>query len=61
MFFGVHVFWPQGFAATRPLDGLDLWALMIFAAGAVALFALRAGVIPLVLAGALAGLFRVVL
>ncbi|MFI4925765.1 MAG: chromate efflux transporter, partial [Vicinamibacteria bacterium] len=61
VFFGVHVFWPQGFAATRPFDGLDLWALMIFAAGAVALFTFRMGVIPLVLAGAIAGLVRVVL
>ena len=58
VFFGVHVFWPPGFAAARPLDGLDLWAVAIFAAGAAALFALRAGVIPLVLAGALAGLVR---
>jgi chromate transporter len=61
MFFGIHVFWPQGFAAARPLDGLDAWALAIFAAGAVALFAFRAGVIALVLAGAVAGLVRAAL
>ena len=61
VFFGVHVFWPAGFAPARPFDGLDLWAVAIFAAGAVALFAFRAGVIPLVLAGALAGLVRVAL
>jgi hypothetical protein len=46
---------------TRAFGGLDLWAVAIFAAGAVALFAFRAGVIPLVLAGALAGLVRVAL
>jgi chromate transporter len=61
VFFGAHVFWPQGFAAARPLDGLDAWAVAIFAAGTIALFAFRAGVIPLVLAGALAGLVRVAL
>ena len=61
VFFGVHVFWPQGFAAARPFDGLDAWAVAIFAAGAVALFAFRVNVIPLVLAGALAGLARVLL
>jgi chromate transporter len=55
VFFGAHVFWPEGFAATRAFDGLDSWAVGIFAASAVALFAFRAGVIPLVLAGALAG------
>ena len=61
VFFGVHVFWPQGFAAGRPLDGIDLFGVAIFAAGTVALFASRAGVIPLVFAGALAGLARAVL
>ena len=59
VFFGLHVFWPAGFAAARPLDGLDAFAVAIFAAGTAALFATRAGVIPLVLAGALAGLVRV--
>jgi chromate transporter len=61
VFFGAHVFWPQGLVALRPLEGLDAWAVAIFAAGALALFAWRVGVIPLVLAGALAGLVRVAL
>jgi chromate transporter len=59
VFFGLHVFWPQGFVGARPLDGIDPWAVAIFAAGTVALFAQRLGVIPLVLAGALAGFVRV--
>jgi len=61
VFFGAHVFWPQGLVALRPLEGLHAWAVAIFAAGALALFAWRVGVIPLVLAGALAGLVRVAL
>ena len=59
VFFGVHVFWPGGFAAAQPLDGLDAWSVATFAVALVALFRAGVGMIPLVFAGAAAGLFRV--
>ncbi|MEO8485736.1 MAG: chromate efflux transporter [Betaproteobacteria bacterium] len=61
VFFGVHVFWPSGFAASQPLQGIDAWAVAIFAAALLLLFRARIGVIPAVVAGALAGLARVML
>ena len=59
VFFGVHVFWPAGFAAARPLQGLDAWSVATFAVALVALFRAGVGMIPLVLAGAAAGLVRI--
>ena len=59
VFFGVHVFWPGGFAAAQPLDGLDAWSVATFAVALVALFRAGVGMIPLVFAGAVAGLVRV--
>ena len=59
VFFGVHVFWPGGFAAAQPLDGLDAWSVATFAVALVALFRAGVGMIPLVFAGAAAGLVRV--
>ncbi len=58
VFFGIHVFWPAGFDAARPLSGLDGVSVAIFAAAVVALFRFGAGVVTLVGAGALAGLLR---
>ncbi|CAG1002113.1 putative chromate transport protein [Burkholderiales bacterium] len=59
VFFAAHVFWPGGFAASRPLDGLDVWGVATFAVALVALFRFGVGMIPLVFAGAAAGLARV--
>lgn len=51
LFFGYHVLWPQGFG------GAFDWASAVIAvAAAVALFRFKVGVIPLLLACALAGL-----
>ena len=60
VFFGAHVFWPAGFAAAHPLQGLDAWAVAIFAVATAALFRGGVGVIPVVLAGAGVGLLRAV-
>ena len=57
-FFGAHVFWPGGFVPAQPLQGLDVASVAIFALATVALFRFGAGVIPVVLAGAVAGLVR---
>ena len=38
VFFGAHVFWPAGFVAAHPLQGLDAWAVAIFAVAIGALF-----------------------
>jgi len=59
VFFGIHVFWPGGFVAARPFTGIDVGSVAIFAATVVALFRFGFGVIALVMAGALAGLVRV--
>lgn len=57
-FFALHVFWPGGFSAAAPLEGLDAASLAIFAASLVALFVADIGVIPLVFAAAIVGLGR---
>jgi chromate transporter len=59
VYLGMHVFWPAGLSPAHALDGIDAASVAIFVTGAIALFATRVGVIPLVLAGALAGLVRV--
>jgi chromate transporter len=51
LFFGYHVLWPQGFAGR-----FDYVSAVIAAAAAVALFRFRIGVIPVIGAGAIAGL-----
>lgn len=51
MFFGYHVFWPQG------IEGRFEWFSAVISVGAcVALFRFRAGIIPVVAAGALMGI-----
>jgi chromate transporter len=52
------VFWPGGFVPAQPLQGLDVASVAIFALATVALFRFGAGVIPVVLAGAVVGLGR---
>jgi chromate transporter len=50
MYFALHVFWPQG------LEGApDGWSIAIAAGAALALFRLRLGVIPVILACGVAG------
>ena len=61
VFFATHVFWPAGLDAARPWAGLEAWAVAVFVAALVLLFRFGVGVIPLVLAGAVAGLARVLL
>ena len=61
VFFGAHVFWPGGFDAARPLQGLEGWAVAVFIAAVVLLFRAGVGLIPVVVAGAFAGLLRVAL
>ncbi len=51
LFFAYHVLWPQGFGGT-----FDWQAALIGLAAAVALFRYKVGVIPVIGAGALAGL-----
>ena len=51
VFFAYHVLWPQGFAGR-----FDAASALIGLAAAVALFRFKLGVIPVVLAGGLAGL-----
>jgi chromate transporter len=58
VFFALHVFWPAGLDVAQPLRGLDGWSVAIFVASAAALLVANVGVIPLVLATALAGLAR---
>ena len=59
VYFGGHVLWPAGLVASAPWRGLDPFAVAVMAAAAVALFRLKAGIIPLVAAGALAGVVKV--
>jgi chromate transporter len=61
VFFGLHVFWPGGFDVARPLQGLEGWAVAVFAAAVLLLFRAGVGLIPVVAAGAFAGLLRVAL
>jgi chromate transporter len=51
LFFAWHVMWPQGFAGT-----FDLYAAVIAAAAAIALFRFKVGVLRLLAGSALAGL-----
>jgi len=55
-FFAWHVFWPGGWQGAAAARGLDLAALAIFAAAAIALFRLKLGVIPVIAACGAAGL-----
>lgn len=50
VFFGYHVLWPDGFSGH-----FEAWAALIGIVAAVALFRFKAGVIPVILAAALAG------
>jgi chromate transporter len=56
LFFAWHVFWPQGWRAAAALHGLDPVAFGIGVAAALALFRIKAGVIPVILACGAAGL-----
>jgi chromate transporter len=51
VYFAVHVFWPAGFT-----QGPDWKSLVIAIAAAIALFAFRAGVVPVILGCGVAGL-----
>jgi chromate transporter len=51
LFFAWHVFWPSGHIASP-----DYPSLLIFAAGVIALFRFKAGVIPLIASCGIAGL-----
>jgi chromate transporter len=61
VFFAVHVFWPGGFDAAHPWAGIDAFGVALFAIALALLFRFNLGVIPLVLAGAAAGLVRALL
>ena len=50
MFFGYHVLWPTGFNGR-----FEVWAAVIGVVAAIALFRFKAGIIPVILAAALAG------
>jgi chromate transporter len=54
-FFAWHVFWPGGWQPANPLAGLDLAALAIGVAAAVALLRYKVGVIPVILVCAATG------
>ncbi|QPK65449.1 chromate efflux transporter [Methylomonas sp. LL1] len=56
LFFGWHVFWPQGFQGS-----IDAVAVMIFACAAWALFRYKVGVIPVIAASGGLGLLMVLL
>ena len=56
VFFAWHVFWPDGWQVGAPTRGIDLVALSIAVAAAIALFRYKVGVIPVILACAAAGL-----
>jgi chromate transporter len=56
VFFAWHVFWPGGWQLGTALRGLDLLAVGIGLAAAIALFRYKVGVIPVILACAGAGL-----
>jgi chromate transporter len=55
VFFAWHVFWPGGVSTADALGGLDLRALGIGLAAALALFRYRIGVIPVILGSGVAG------
>jgi chromate transporter len=55
-FFAWHVFWPGGWQGAAAAGGVDLTALAIFAAAALALFCTKLGVIPVIAACGAAGL-----
>ncbi len=50
MFFGYHVLWPKGFAGA-----MDVAAMVMLAAAALALFRFKVGVIPVIAVSALTG------
>ncbi len=54
-FFAWHVFWPTGWQSTGLMRGMDLAALAIGVVAAVALLRYKVGVIPVILACAVAG------
>ncbi|MET1083862.1 MAG: chromate efflux transporter [Burkholderiales bacterium] len=57
VFFAYHILWPGTGTATGPFEGSFEWPAALIGAGAlVALFRLKAGVIPVILACGLAGL-----
>jgi chromate transporter len=56
LFFGWHVFWPQGWNASMPARGVDLASMAIGLAATGALFRLKSGVIPVIIACGAAGL-----
>ena len=56
MFFAWHVFWPRGWAAEKLAGGADVASVLIALAAMIALFRFKAGVIPVILACAGAGL-----
>ena len=55
-FFAWHVFWPKGWVAGAVTGGFDAVALAIGVAAALALFRLKAGVIPVILGSGVIGL-----
>ncbi len=55
-FFAWHVFWPRGWQADATIGGMDAIAVAIGVAAALALFRVKAGVIPVILACGGAGL-----
>jgi chromate transporter len=55
-FFAWHVFWPHGWDAGAALRGIDPAGLAIGIAAAIALFRIKAGVIPVIFACGAAGL-----
>ena len=50
LFFGYHVLWPQGFSGK-----FEIWAALIGAVAAIALFRFKVGVIPVIVASGFAG------
>jgi chromate transporter len=54
VFFALHVFWPGG--ASAGWRGIDVASVAIAVVAALALFRLRAGVIPVILGSAIAGM-----
>jgi len=56
LFFAWHVFWPAGWTGGRLAGGLDALSLGIGIAAAAALFRLKTGVIPVILACGAAGM-----
>ena len=56
LFFAWHVFWPHAWDAGAALRGIDPAGLAIGIAAAIALFRIKAGVIPVILACGVAGL-----